>query len=378
MSNKSKIEICANSVESAVKAQQAGAYRVELCAGIPEGGTTPSFGEIRMARQLLNQTKLHVIIRPRGGDFLYSPIEQEIMLHDIKVARQLGADGVVFGCLTAEGYVDVPLMQKLMNAVGEMSVTFHRAFDMCSNPKEALEQIIGLGIDRVLTSGQEATAEKGIPLLKELVEQADGRIIIMPGCGVNAGNIRKIAEETGTSEFHFSGRSSVDSGMIYRNSKVSMGGTVKIEEYLKDVTDPDKVKAALSELAMKDENDKALEKKTKASTPRNQRKRMTGTMRTMTWMMTSKQQVSINAINIFNADIQFANLNIRVTFVYTESYSLCITFISCSPSPMVYPCDTNTTRLKVSPMINIGRIVLLDNFIPSAICFWMEPSTSIP
>ena len=111
MSNKSKIEICANSVESAVKAQQAGAYRVELCAGIPEGGTTPSFGEIRMARQLLNQTKLHVIIRPRGGDFLYSPIEQEIMLHDIKVARQLGADGVVFGCLTAEGYVDVPMQQ---------------------------------------------------------------------------------------------------------------------------------------------------------------------------------------------------------------------------------------------------------------------------
>lgn len=261
MSNKSKIEICANSVESAVKAQQAGAYRVELCAGIPEGGTTPSFGEIRMARQLLNQTKLHVIIRPRGGDFLYSPLEQEIMLHDIKVSRQLGADGVVFGCLTAEGNVDMPLMKKLMNAVGDMSVTFHRAFDMCRNPKEALENIIELGIDRILTSGQEATAEKGIPLLKELVAQADGRIIIMPGCGVNAGNIRKIAEETGASEFHFSGRSTVESGMIFRNKKVSMAGTVKIEEYLKDVTDPDKVKAALSELALKDENDRALEKK---------------------------------------------------------------------------------------------------------------------
>ncbi|MDO4180162.1 MAG: copper homeostasis protein CutC [Bacteroidales bacterium] len=261
MSNKSKIEICANSVESAVKAQQAGAYRVELCAGIPEGGTTPSFGEIRMARQLLNQTKLHVIIRPRGGDFLYSPLEQEIMLHDIKVSRQLGADGVVFGCLTAEGNVDMPLMKKLMNAVGDMSVTFHRAFDMCRNPKEALENIIELGIDRILTSGQEATAEKGIPLLKELVAQADGRIIIMPGCGVNAGNIRKIAEETGASEFHFSGRSTVESGMIFRNKKVSMGGTVKIEEYLKDVTDPDKVKAALAELALKDENDRALEKK---------------------------------------------------------------------------------------------------------------------
>lgn len=265
MSNKSKIEICANSVESAVKAQQAGAYRVELCAGIPEGGTTPSFGEIRMARQLLNHTKLHVIIRPRGGDFLYSPIEQEIMLHDIKVARQLGADGVVFGCLTAEGDIDVPLMKKLMNGVGEMSVTFHRAFDMCSNPKEALEQIIELGIDRILTSGREATAEIGIPLLKELVEQADGRIIIMPGCGVNASNIRKIAEETGTYEFHFSGRSAVESGMIYRNPKVSMGGTVKIEEYLNEVTDPEKVKAALSELALKDENDKALEKKNKES-----------------------------------------------------------------------------------------------------------------
>lgn len=193
------------------------------------------------------------------------------MLHDIKVARQLGADGVVFGCLTAEGDVDVPLMKKLMNGVGEMSVTFHRAFDMCSNPKEALEQIIGLGIDRILTSGQEETAEKGIPLLKELVELADGRIIIMPGCGVNAGNIRKIAEETGTSEFHFSGRSAVDSGMIYRNSKVSMSGTVKIEEYVRELTDPDKVKAALSELAQKDENDKALEKKNKEAKPKRKK-----------------------------------------------------------------------------------------------------------
>lgn len=193
------------------------------------------------------------------------------MLHDIKVARQLGADGVVFGCLTAEGDIDVPLMKKLMNGVGEMSVTFHRAFDMCSNPKEALEQIIDLGIDRILTSGQEETAEKGIPLLKELVELADDRIIIMPGCGVNAGNIRQIAEETGTSEFHFSGRSAVESGMIYRNSKVSMGGTVKIEEYMRELTDTDKVKAALSELAQKDENDKALEKKNKDAKPKKKK-----------------------------------------------------------------------------------------------------------
>jgi copper homeostasis protein len=273
MSEKSKIEICANSVESAVKAQEGGAYRVELCAGIPEGGTTPSFGEIRMARQLLQHTKLHVIIRPRGGDFLYTQLEQEIMLHDIKVARQLGADGVVFGCLTAEGNVDIPAMKKLMNAVGDMSVTFHRAFDMCREPKEALEQIIELGCHRILTSGTEANAVKGIPTLKELVEQADGRIIIMPGCGVNPDNILQIAEETGAKEFHFSGRSSQESDMIFRNPKVSMGGTVKIEEYQKDVTDPEIVKAAVAELAKKDEKDELLEKKNKGLRSKSKKKK---------------------------------------------------------------------------------------------------------
>ena len=273
MSRKSKIEICANSVESAVKAQEGGAYRIELCAGIPEGGTTPSFGEMRMARQLLHETKLHVIIRPRGGDFLYSQLEQEIMLHDIKVARQLGADGVVFGCLTAEGNVDVPAMKKLMNAVGDMNVTFHRAFDMCRNPQEALEQIIQLGCTRILTSGQEANAVKGIPLLKELVGQADGRIMIMPGCGVNPSNILQIAEETGASEFHFSGRTSQESGMIFRNPKVSMGGTVKIEEYQKDITDPDIVKAALAVLAEKDEKDEAIEKKNKEARAKSKKKK---------------------------------------------------------------------------------------------------------
>lgn len=273
MSQRSKIEICANSVESAVKAQEGGAYRVELCAGIPEGGTTPSFGDIRMARQLLQNTKLHVIIRPRGGDFLYSPLELEIMLHDIKVARQLGADGVVFGCLTAEGDIDIPAMKILMNAVGDMSVTFHRAFDMCKNPQEALEQIIALGCSRILTSGQEPNAVKGIPLLKELVKQADGRIIIMPGCGVNPSNILHIAEETGACEFHFSGRSTYESGMIYRNPKVSMGGTVKIEEYEKDVTNPDIVKAALAELAIKDEKDEALEKLEKEAKAKTRKKK---------------------------------------------------------------------------------------------------------
>lgn len=273
MSRKSKIEICANSVESAIKAQEGGAYRVELCAGIPEGGTTPPFGDMRMARQMLHQTKLHVIIRPRGGDFLYSPLEQEIMLHDIKVARQLGADGVVFGCLTAEGDVDMVAMKKLMNAVGNMNVTFHRAFDMCKDPFKALEQIIELGCTRILTSGQESNAVKGIPLLKELVKQADGRIIIMPGCGVNPENIKQIAEETNATEFHFSGRSSYESDMIFRNPKVSMGGTVKIEEYQRDVTNPEIVKAALAELAIKDEQDELREKKEKETKAKKKAKK---------------------------------------------------------------------------------------------------------
>ena len=244
---KYKFEICTNSVESCLAAQQGGADRVELCAGIPEGGTTPSYGEIKMARELLS-IRLHVIIRPRGGDFLYTPLEQSIMLHDIDMARQLGADGVVFGCLTPDGDIDLPLMERLMKASEGMSVTFHRAFDMCRNPRKALEKIIALGCDRILTSGQQATAEKGISLLKELNVQADGRIIIMPGCGVNSDNIRKIAEETGASEFHFSGRSSIESKMNYRNPAVSMGGTVKIEEYSREITDHTKVEKAIGKL----------------------------------------------------------------------------------------------------------------------------------
>ena len=138
---KFQFEVCANSVESCLAAQAGGANRVELCAGIPEGGTTPSYGEISTAREMLTTTRLHVIIRPRGGDFLYSPIEVKTMLKDIEMARQLGADGVVFGCLTANGEIDLPVMQELMKASQGLSVTFHRAFDVCCNPEKALEQI---------------------------------------------------------------------------------------------------------------------------------------------------------------------------------------------------------------------------------------------
>lgn len=233
---KYQFEVCANSVESCLAAQTGGANRVELCGGIPEGGTTPSYGEISMAREILDTTRLHVIIRPRGGDFLYSPIEVKTMLKDIEIARKLGVDGVVFGCLTANGEIDYAAMQELMLASQGLSVTFHRAFDVCCNPKEALKQIIELGCNRILTSGQQATAEQGIPLLKELQEQAAGRIILLAGCGVNEKNIARIAQETGIQEFHFSARESIKSEMEYKNESVSMGGTVHINEYERNVT----------------------------------------------------------------------------------------------------------------------------------------------
>lgn len=247
-----KFENCANSVESCLEAQRAGIDRVELCAGIPEGGTTPSYGDILVARKLLTTTKLHVIIRPRGGDFLYSDVEKEIMLEDVRMSRRLGVDGVVFGALTAEGDVDMEFMRQLMKEAEGMSVTFHRAFDVCRDPFIALEQIIELGCHRILTSGQMPKAEEGVELLRELVERASERIIIMPGCGVNASNIAHIAEATGAREFHFSGRSKRESGMLFRKSRVSMGGAVVIDEYSRDVTDVEIVKETIDRLKIAD------------------------------------------------------------------------------------------------------------------------------
>lgn len=237
-----QFEICANGVESCLAAQAGGADRVELCAGIPEGGTTPPHGDIAAARELLTRTRLHVIIRPRGGDFLYSPLEISIMLKDIEHAKKLGADGVVFGCLTPEGDVDMEQMKRLVDASQGMAITFHRAFDVCRNPRKALEDIIELGCHRILTSGQQPTAEQGIPLLKELQQTAAGRITLLAGCGINEGNIARIASETGIREFHFSARETLTSGMSYHNEAVSMGGTVKIEEYARPVTTVQRVK----------------------------------------------------------------------------------------------------------------------------------------
>lgn len=245
--NEFEIEICANSVESCVEAQLAGADRVELCAGIPEGGTTPSYGEIKMARRLLKAPRLHVIIRNRGGDFLYSPLEIERMAMDIDLCRELGVDGVVFGCLTPDGFIDREANALLMQHVGQMHATFHRAFDRCCQPLQALEDIIDLGFDRILTSGQQPTADQGIALLRQLNEKAGERLKIMAGCGVNEQNIAMIGRETGVRNFHFSAREPQPSRMTYFNPSVYMGAKGAEEANLM-LTTEQRVKNTINQL----------------------------------------------------------------------------------------------------------------------------------
>lgn len=218
---------------------------MELCAGIPEGGTTPSYGEIKMAQKLTSKIDINVIIRPRGGDFLYTEAEIESMMLDIELCKRLGVHGVVFGCLTKEGDIDVPLMRRLIEHAKPLSVTCHRAFDVCRDPFVALEQLIGLGCDRILTSGQQSDAIKGIPLIAELVRRAAGRIIIMPGCGVRENNIARLERETGATEFHTSARSVVYSKMEYRNENVPMGSSAVSSEFETVETDRKKVAACV-------------------------------------------------------------------------------------------------------------------------------------
>lgn len=239
-----KIEVCANSPVSCLAAQEGGADRVELCGGIPEGGTTPSYGMIRRSREIID-IALNVIIRPRGGDFLYSDSEIRQMLYDIELAKDCGADGLVFGCLRPGGNVDMFAMEKLMKASDALPVTFHRAFDVVKDHSTALEDLISLGCARVLTSGGRANALAGALCLASLVRQASDRISIMPGCGIREHNIMQIAELTSAREFHFSAREYFESKMLYINKDVSFNedGTNGIMQ-----TTPDKVKATIDKL----------------------------------------------------------------------------------------------------------------------------------
>jgi copper homeostasis protein len=245
--NPMRIEICVDSAAGAFAAERGGADRVELCDNLIEGGTTPSAGCIKVARVGL-KIGLQVIIRPRGGDFLYSESELETIREDIRMAKGLGADGVVLGCLTPEGDIDATRTEELIGLARPLNLTFHRAFDMCRDPAKALEELIRLGVDRVLTSGQEASCLEGLELIQALHKQAAGRIIVMPGGGITPRNIQKIVSISGVTEVHLSARSRVESGMHYRNSRVFMGGALRPPEFEWKTTDESSVRSVVKTL----------------------------------------------------------------------------------------------------------------------------------
>lgn len=238
------VEVCVDSAQSALAAQQGGAHRVELCDNLVEGGTTPSAGAIKLICAHL-AIPVNVMIRPRGGDFLYSDLELAVMRHDIETARQLGAAGVVFGLLNRDGTVDEPRVAELIALARPLSVTFHRAFDMARDPFAALESLIALGVDRVLTSGQERSAVEGLDLLAALVERAGDRIIIMAGGGVNARNLARVVARSGVSEVHVAPKADLESAMEFRNPNVSMGAAFRPPEYSLRVIDADAVRACV-------------------------------------------------------------------------------------------------------------------------------------
>jgi copper homeostasis protein len=239
------IEVCVEGIDGLLAAQEAGADRVELCASLVEGGITPSLGTVREALRLA-RIPFHVIVRPRGGDFLYSESEFASMVADVAALRELGVAGVVVGCLTADGEIDEPRMGALVEAAGPLNVTCHRAFDMTSDPKAALEALIRAGVGRVLTSGQRDTAVEGIDLLGALVKQAAGRIIIL-GCGALGPNdIGAVRAGTGLTELHFAALKDVPSAMRFRNPHVGMGGSDLDREYRNNVTDVALVAATIA------------------------------------------------------------------------------------------------------------------------------------
>ena len=218
----SVLEVCAASLASVKAAAQGGAARIELCSALSEGGVTPSAGLISMARKV-EGVKLHVLIRPRGGDFVYDAAETECMMADIRMAAECGADGVVIGALRCDGSVDEDVCRAMVDAAKGMSITFHRAFDLCREQAEALERVIALGCHRLLTSGGAASAFEGSQRIAELNRQAAGRIVIMPGAGVTAANAAEILRLTGCHEIHASAREKADSVMAYRHHGVAMG-----------------------------------------------------------------------------------------------------------------------------------------------------------
>jgi copper homeostasis protein len=240
-----KLEICVDTVESAINAQNAGADRIELCNDLMEGGTTPGLGTITSARNNLT-IGLNVIIRPRGGDFLYTDLEYDIMRRDIDICGENGVDGIVLGILRSDGTIDLERTAKLIEFARPMTATFHRAFDMCSDPNQGLEDVIATGAVRLLTSGQKNRVQDGIEMIRRLVKHAGKKIIVMPGGGISDSNIASIAGATSAAEFHLTARKIIDSEMAFRKQNIYMGGSPDIPEFSRKVSDPEMIKRIIS------------------------------------------------------------------------------------------------------------------------------------
>jgi copper homeostasis protein len=238
------LEICADSVESAVAAEIGGSHRIELCSDLLEGGVTPGPGLIGTVRERVSMD-LHVMIRPRGGDFCYSADEFETMKQDVVAVKQLGADGIVFGILIEDGSVDVQRTRLLIDLARPLKATFHRAFDMTNHLDRALEDVIAAGVDRILTSGGEQTAEAGMATIAKLEKLANERLVIMAGGGITQNNVRNIIANTGVSEIHASVRVRVPSQMQHRNERVSMGD-IEGREYERFVVKEERVSQLLT------------------------------------------------------------------------------------------------------------------------------------
>lgn len=241
------IEVCVDRLDSVQVCAEYGVDRIELCSALSEGGLTPSIGFLQASRAIFSG-KIMTMIRPRCGDFLYSSKEIDMMRSDIRAARDYGADGVVFGCLLPTGEIDEASTLRLLSAAGDIDVTFHRAFDVTRDLSLSLETLISLGIPRVLTSGGEADVWKGIHRLRDLIQQAAGRITILPGGGVNVVRISELLETTQATEFHLSARHSIDSAMIFQRDDIPMGASHITPEFVHKVADPRQLEILISSL----------------------------------------------------------------------------------------------------------------------------------
>jgi copper homeostasis protein len=247
-----KVEIVTYTLDGALKAQEGGADRIELCDGPGDGGTTPSFGMIEAVRQNVS-IDVFVMIRPRGGDFHYSNYEFHAMKRDISQCQKISVDGIVLGILNPDGTIDKKRCKELIDKARPLKVTCHRAFDMTRDPFEALEDCIEVGFDRILTSGQQMQAVKGVDLLAELIKQANGRIAIMPGSGINEDTVELVVSKTRAQEVHFSAMAFKESAMVFRNQQIAGMGSEEGGEFKLRTVDPDRVRKirALAEAAAK-------------------------------------------------------------------------------------------------------------------------------